>query len=63
MERNETKRVFQMAGTVEKAALFSSLQGVELMRPRGGIPGTPQATKTSPDAQKEEKIVFPYQPL
>ena len=52
-----------MAGTVEKAALFSSLQGVELMRPRGGIPGTPQATKTSPDAQKEEKIVFPYQPL
>ena len=63
MGRNETKRAFQMAGMVEKAALFSSLQGGELMRPRGGIPETPQGTKTSPDARKEEKNVFPYQPL
>ena len=47
-----------MAGVVEKATLFSSLQGGELMRPRGGIPETLQGTKMSPDAQKEKKNVF-----
>lgn len=50
MGRHEIERVFQMAGIVEKATLFSSLQGGELMRPRGGIPETLQGTKMSSDS-------------
>lgn len=57
MQRNEIEKVFQMAGVGEKAMLFSSLQGGELMRPRGGIPETLQGTMMSPDSQKE-KIIF-----
>lgn len=61
MGRYETKSVFQMAAVVGQATLFSSLQGGELMRPRGHIPETPQGTKMSPDAWKE-KMFFLLSP-